>query len=38
MMKNITMKRQTSDERREAHKEYLRKNLGGGQFDKLDKI
>eukprot|EP00939_MAST-03C_sp_MAST-3C-sp1_P000037 g37.t1 len=38
MIKGITGARQTSDERREAHKEYLKKNLGGGKFDKLDKI
>jgi len=38
LMKAVILTRQTSDERRKAHEKYLKKNLGGGDFDKLDKI
>ena len=37
-IREIKMARQTSEERRKAHKDFLAKNLGGGKFDKLDKI
>ena len=38
IMKSITMDKKNSEERREAHKKHLKKNLGGGSFDKIDKI
>jgi len=38
MMKEFKLKKQSSEEAREAHREFLKKNLGGGHFDKLDKI
>jgi len=37
-MKSMLSPQKTSDQAREAHRDKLQKNLGGGAFEKIDKI